>query len=247
MIIIKKIKQGDGTTLMRVVDSSAATAVSANTNAHTKSDSAISRRVSPGYPKPQLQGGTLSSPKPSTPKKPNYSPPPTSENTAEVSGTSYAEPTIAYKIGYGKPPINSRFKLGQSGNPKGKSKESKNFKTILTEELDVKIEVTENGRKIKASKRELIVKTMVNKAAKGDHKAATEVFRQEDKLQLQSFGNSKSAYEDAHKAPSTLSVMDKKIIEYFGLEEFLDAPDTANTGPIRPELSKTTTPVGTGS
>jgi hypothetical protein len=247
MRIIKKIKQGDGTTLMRVVDSSAATAVSANPNAHTKSDSAISRRVSSGSPKPQLLGGPPSTPEPSAPKKTNYSPTPKSENTAAASGTSNIQSTVGYEIGYGKPPINSRFKLGQSGNPKGKSKGSKNFKTILTDELDVKIEVTENGRKIKASKRELIVKTMVNKAAKGDHKAATEVFRQEDKLQLQSFGNSKNAYEDANKAPSTLSVMDKKIIEYFGLEEFLDAPDTAHTSPIRPELSKTTTPEGAGS
>ena len=31
-----------------------------------------------------------------------------------------------YEVGYGKPPKDSRFKLGQSGNPNGRPKGSRN-------------------------------------------------------------------------------------------------------------------------
>ena len=33
------------------------------------------------------------------------------------------------KVGYGKPPLHSRFTRGQSGNPKGRPKGVRNFKT----------------------------------------------------------------------------------------------------------------------
>ena len=32
------------------------------------------------------------------------------------------DPTISYEVGYGRPPIESRFQPGQSGNPKGRQK-----------------------------------------------------------------------------------------------------------------------------
>jgi hypothetical protein len=36
-----------------------------------------------------------------------------------------------YEVGRGRPPAHSRFQRGRSGNPGGRKKESKNFKTIL--------------------------------------------------------------------------------------------------------------------
>ncbi|HEY8129410.1 MAG TPA: DUF5681 domain-containing protein [Hyphomicrobium sp.] len=37
-----------------------------------------------------------------------------------------------YDIGYGKPPVKTRFRKGQSGNPKGRGKGSRNFATIFS-------------------------------------------------------------------------------------------------------------------
>ena len=75
-------------------------------------------------------------------------------------------------VGYGKPPKHTRFKPGESGNPKGRPKGTKNLKTDLVEELSERVPVTENGRPLKISKQRLIVKALIAKAVKGDTKAA---------------------------------------------------------------------------
>jgi Family of unknown function (DUF5681) len=36
-----------------------------------------------------------------------------------------------YKVGYGRPPEHSRFKRGQSGNPRGRPRKHRNFRTVL--------------------------------------------------------------------------------------------------------------------
>lgn len=78
-----------------------------------------------------------------------------------------------YKIGYGKPPENTKFKEGKSGNPKGRPKGSKNTYNLLNEILNQKLEVVENGKKIKISKKSAMLTQLINKGVKGDIKAIT--------------------------------------------------------------------------
>ena len=77
----------------------------------------------------------------------------------------------AYGVGFGRPPRLTQFKPGQSGNPAGRPRGAKNFATALEEELNARLTVTENGRRRRISKREVIAKHLVNKAASGDLKA----------------------------------------------------------------------------
>ncbi|MEQ9190531.1 MAG: DUF5681 domain-containing protein [Alphaproteobacteria bacterium] len=67
-----------------------------------------------------------------------------------------------YEVGYGKPPKEHQFKKGQSGNPKGKRKGSKNFKTDLQEELKELVVIKENGKPQKITKQRAYVKRVVN-------------------------------------------------------------------------------------
>ena len=83
--------------------------------------------------------------------------------------------TQKYDIGYGKPPLATRFKSGQSGNPKGRPKGSKNLKTVVQQEMSGPIVINEGGRQKRVSRREALIKMMLNKALKGDLKASREV------------------------------------------------------------------------
>jgi hypothetical protein len=77
-----------------------------------------------------------------------------------------------YEVGYGRPPRHTRFKKGRSGNPRGRSPGSRNLSTLLCETLNEPVIVAENGGRRKISKRQAIIKQLVNQSAKGDWRAA---------------------------------------------------------------------------
>ena len=51
-----------------------------------------------------------------------------------------------YAVGYGRPPKETRFQPGKSGNPTGRRKGSRSVGAILNDVFRQKIEVTENGK-----------------------------------------------------------------------------------------------------
>src|SRR5690606_2789513 len=81
-----------------------------------------------------------------------------------------------YKVGYKKPPLDTRFQKGSSGNPKGRKKGSKNLKTDLQEELAERITVNEGGRQVRLTKQRAMVKTLSVKGLRGDTQAIAKVF-----------------------------------------------------------------------
>ena len=76
-----------------------------------------------------------------------------------------------YDVGYGKPPVHTRFRKGQSGNPNGRGKGTKNFATIFIAAMSQSVTINENGKRKKISKLAAAVTQLANDAARGDKKA----------------------------------------------------------------------------
>ena len=86
-----------------------------------------------------------------------------------------------YTVGYGKPPKDTQFKKGKSGNPLGRrkkrmldngAKEPLSFQKALIDELKSPIRITESGgRKKKITTLEALAKSLVRLALRGDSAA----------------------------------------------------------------------------
>jgi len=109
-----------------------------------------------------------------------------------------------YEIGYKKPPKDSQFKPGQSGNKKGRPKDCRNTYNMLTEVLDQKISIKENGRDLRISKKLAMIMQLVNKAVKGDAKAIHSL------LPHMLMADAKE--EDKNKILASISQDDREII-----------------------------------
>ena len=72
-----------------------------------------------------------------------------------------------YRVGYSKPPLHSRFKKGQSGNPQG-GRGRKPLAVLLDEVLDRRGAAKPPQR---ATRRETILAVLVEQAAAGDLRA----------------------------------------------------------------------------
>jgi len=74
-------------------------------------------------------------------------------------------------VGFIRPPKSTQFKKGQSGNPRGRPKGTKDLKTDLAEELQERVLVKEGSTERKISKQRAMVKSLMAKAMKGDARA----------------------------------------------------------------------------
>ena len=75
-----------------------------------------------------------------------------------------------YAVGKGHPPLSTRWRSGQSGNPKGRPKGAKNIMTCFLDELSRKVDVKQRGEIRKVTARQAIAMTITNQALKGNPK-----------------------------------------------------------------------------
>lgn len=74
------------------------------------------------------------------------------------------------KVGYKKPPKNSQFKKGKSGNPKGRPPK-KVFHEVLYDALNEEVSLTLNGEKVTMTIKEAILRKVLIDSVNGKQSA----------------------------------------------------------------------------
>jgi hypothetical protein len=86
-------------------------------------------------------------------------------------------PDGATAVGYRRPPVDNQFKPGQSGNPTGRAKGSRNLKTLFQKILREEVSLREGAEIKKISKAEAIMRGVVVGALRGDTRSLAILFR----------------------------------------------------------------------
>jgi hypothetical protein len=106
--------------------------------------------------------------------------------------------------GYRKPPQHTQWRRGQSGNPKGRKKGSRNFKTEVKELFNSRVRVVRDGKPAKMSAQRAALERLRDIALSGDIRALTQFFR--------------LAKEQSNAEPSNVersSANDQQILEIY--------------------------------
>jgi hypothetical protein len=93
-----------------------------------------------------------------------------SDNDDHVNGANYA-------VGFCRPPLHTRFKPGQSGNPSGRVKGSKNLKTLFHQILNEHIPLRDGTQSKTVSKAEALMRRLIIGGLNGDSRSLTTLIR----------------------------------------------------------------------
>jgi Family of unknown function (DUF5681) len=115
-------------------------------------------------------------------------------------------PRNDYEIGYRRPPVHTRFKVGNPGNPTGRRKKKKTVRQIFESAMMQRINVEQNGRSRSMTLQEVIIFKLVRTSAQGDLRAIRTTF-----AMWEHYRDSSDTVLD----PSELAAADRKILEEY--------------------------------
>jgi hypothetical protein len=114
-------------------------------------------------------------------------------------------------VGYKQPPEHSRFKKGQSGNPRGRRRKTVTVADVVAEELQSTVFISENGQRIKINKLRLFFKQALNRAISGNSQSFVHAMKIADALERINRFSAKSATTNARHVDISKLSLDEKI------------------------------------
>ena len=75
-----------------------------------------------------------------------------------------------YQVGYGRPPLETRFKPNQSGNPKGRPRRPLSWRAVVEKVQEEKVAIRDGDRILRMSNREAVARAAFRRMLNGDPK-----------------------------------------------------------------------------
>jgi hypothetical protein len=107
--------------------------------------------------------------------------------------------------GYGRPPKDSRFKPGRSGNPSGKPKGVRTLRSDFNEVMKKRVQIREDGELRYVGRQEALLLSPCVKALQGDTRASGQLLARWAKTEL----------HDSEPSQSNVTTNDRAIVEDF--------------------------------
>jgi hypothetical protein len=116
-------------------------------------------------------------------------------------GTQHSDHAADYEVGYGRTPRDTRFKPGQSGNPKGRKRKPPSLlpdlKRLFEQALSEKVTVKQGDKEQTLTMAEAGFKQLARQHAQGDRHARRDVFAYAEKLGIDLLGSHRQSIEEA--------------------------------------------------
>jgi uncharacterized protein DUF5681 len=98
---------------------------------------------------------------------------PNNNNRPKNRKTANSSNQEGYRVGYGRPPTETRFEPGVSGNPKGRRKKRPSFSEVTEQVLNETVEVRMGDRLLRMSNQQALVRSAVRQALAGKPRLLT--------------------------------------------------------------------------
>jgi hypothetical protein len=93
--------------------------------------------------------------------------------------------SVPYEVGYCKPPLHTQFRKGRSGNPRGRPPRdpAKRLTALMLREAWRGTTLQENGRMVRATATQAILRSRIDLAANGDSRAQRDILKEIRKIE----------------------------------------------------------------
>lgn len=151
-----------------------------------------------------------------------------------------ASASVDYEVGYGKPPLETRFKKGVSGNGRGRPKRDRTVNEVIEKVLARRVLGNVDGKTTSLPADEAIITRIVQLALNGDIKAAKLVLERMERVDAERLERVEGPGYGVLMVPSPCDPLEWELMTLLEVKKYpiMGPPDEERIKELREEIRK---------